>query len=148
MVILQKNPLSAVLFLVLTFFCLAALFVLLSAPFIAALQVIVYAGAILVLFLFVIMLLNLKGQSERGIPALKVVGVVVAGLFLIVTAVLLRTINLPPDSSFAQPGPQLGSVESVGLTLFSEYLLPLEIVSFLLLAGIIGAVVLVRKKND
>lgn len=147
MVILQKNPVSSVLFLVLTFFCLAALFVMLSAPFIAAIQVIVYAGAIMVLYLFVVMLLNLKRAEERAVPPLKAAGAIVAGLLLVTIAVVLRSIAIPADSGFmvgTEAG--FGSVESVGKNLFTTYLLPFEITSFLLLAAIIGAVVLAKKK--
>jgi len=147
MVILQKNPVSAVLFLVLVFFCLAALFVLLAASFIAAIQLIIYAGAIMVLFLFVLMLLNVRRAEEGGKTALKLAGVLVAGLLLVVTAGLLRSIAIPADSGFLRPAPHgLGSVENVGRNLFTVYLLPFEIASFLLLAGIIGAIVLAKRR--
>ncbi|MFH1862889.1 MAG: NADH-quinone oxidoreductase subunit J [bacterium] len=147
MVVLQKNPLSSVLFLILAFFCLAALYVMLSAPFIAALQVIVYAGAIMVLFLFVVMLLNLKRIQEQGIPTLRLIGVVVSGLLLVVMALVFRSAPLAADSGFLRPTEVgFGSVEQVGRALFTTYLLPFEITSFLLLAGIIGAVVLAKKK--
>jgi NADH-quinone oxidoreductase subunit J len=147
MVILQKNPLSAVLFLVLVFFCLAALFVLLAAPFIAAIQLIIYAGAIMVLFLFVLMLLNVKHGEEGGFSLLKAAGIVVPGLLLVVTAALLRSVAVSADSGFARSAPSgLGSVENVGRNLFTLYLLPFEIAGFLLLAGIIGAIALAKKK--
>ena len=147
MVILKKNPIASVLFLVLTLFCTAALYVLLAAPFIAAIQIIVYAGAIMVLFIFVIMLLNLKRIEEGGALVLKILGVAVAGLLLVVTAVVLRSVAIPVDSGFLRPLQDgFGSVESVGRSLFTIYLLPFEIASFLLLAAIIGAVVLAKKK--
>jgi NADH-quinone oxidoreductase subunit J len=147
MVILQKNAVSAVLFLVLVFFCLAALFVLLAAPFIAAIQLIIYAGAIMVLFLFVLMLLNVKRSEEGGFSFLKVAGILVPGLLLVITASLLRSMSIPADTGFLRSAPPgLGSVENVGRNLFTVYILPFEIVSFLLLAGIIGAIVLAKKK--
>lgn len=147
MVILQKNPVSSVLFLALTFFCLAALFVLLSAPFIAAIQVIVYTGAVMVLFLFVVMLLNLPRAEESGAIRRKILGVAVAGLFLISTAALVRSVALPADSGFLRsPSAGFGSVEQIGYQLFTVYLLPVEIAGFLLLAGIIGAIVISKKK--
>jgi NADH-quinone oxidoreductase subunit J len=147
MVILKKNPISSVLFLVLTLFCTAALYVMLLAPFIAAVQIIVYAGAIMVLFVFVIMLLNLNRIEEGGTPILKIFGVVVAGLLLVITAVVLRSVAIPADSGFLrQAQAEFGSVESVGRSLFTTYLLPFEIAGFLLLAAIIGAVVLAKKK--
>ena len=147
MVIMKKNPIASILFLVLTLFCTAALYVLLMAPFIAAIQIIVYAGAIMVLFLFVVMLLNIKQIDEGGSVLLKVLGVVVAGLLLVLTAVIVRRVAIPADSGFlrqAQEG--FGSVESVGRSLYTNYLLPFEIASFLLLAAIIGAIVLAKKK--
>lgn len=147
MVILKKNPIASVLFLILALFATAALYVLLLAPFIAAVQIIVYAGAIMVLFLFVIMLLNLKKIDEGGIPSLKVIGTIVAGLLVVVTAVVLRSVAIRADSGFLRSSPEgFGSVESVGRELFSIYLLPFEIAGFLLLAAIIGAVVLAKKK--
>jgi len=147
MVILKKNPIASVLFLVLTLFCTAALYVLLAAPFIAVIQIIVYAGAVMVLFLFVIMLLNLNRIQEGGALILKILGVVVAGLMLVVTAVVLRSVAIPADSGFLRPlQAGFGSVEAVGRSLFTTYLLPFEIASFLLLAAIIGAVVLAKKK--
>lgn len=149
MVILKKNPIASVLFLVLALFCTAALYVLLLAPFIAAIQIIVYAGAIMVLFLFIIMLLNLKRIDEGGSSLLKILGVVVSGLLLVLTAFVVRRVAIPADSGFLRSSPEgFGSVESVGRSLFTEYLLPFEIASFLLLAAIIGAVVLAKKKLD
>jgi NADH-quinone oxidoreductase subunit J len=149
MVIMQKNPISSVLFLILALFATAALYVLLMAPFIAAIQIIVYAGAIMVLFLFVIMLLNLNRITEAGPVALKVLGIIVAGGMLVLTAVILRSIAIPADSGFFRGSPEgFGSVENVGRSLFTTYLLPFEIASFLLLAAIIGAVVLAKKKLD
>lgn len=147
MVILKRNPIASVLFLVLTLFVTAALYVLLMAPFLAVIQIIVYAGAVIVLFLFVLMLLNINRIQEGGAPTLKVLGVVVAGLLLVVTAVVLRSVAIPADSGFLRSSPEgFGSVEAVGRSLFTTYLLPFEIASFLLLAAIIGAVVLAKKK--
>ena len=147
MVILQKNPIASVLYLVLAMFCTAALYVLLAAPFIAILQIIVYAGAVMVLFLFVIMLLNLNRIHEGGAPILKIMGVLVAGVMLVVTAVVVRSVAIPADSGFLrQLQVGFGSVEAVGRALFTTYLLPFEIASFLLLAAIIGAVVLAKRK--
>ncbi|TKJ37953.1 NADH-quinone oxidoreductase subunit J [candidate division LCP-89 bacterium B3_LCP] len=147
MVILKKNPIASVLFLILALFSTAAMYVMLMAPFIAAIQIIVYAGAIMVLFLFVIMLLNLKKINEGGAVTLKILGVIVAGLMMVVTAVVLRSVAIPADSGFLRSSPEgFGTVENVGMTLFTTYLLPFEIASFLLLAAIIGAVVLAKKK--
>jgi NADH-quinone oxidoreductase subunit J len=147
MVILQKSPVASVLFLVVTLFWLAALFVLLSAPFVAALQVIIYAGAIMVLFLFVLMLLNIKAIEEGARPALQITGITVALGLLLVAAALLRAVPISADTGFMRVQEGLGSVESIGQLLFTVYLLPFELVSFLLLAGIIGAIVLAKKRS-
>ncbi len=149
MVVLKKNPIASVLFLILALFATAALYVMLLAPFIAVVQIIVYAGAIMVLFLFVIMLLNLKRIYEGGSLLLKTLGVIVAGSLLVISALILRSVAIPADSGFLRsPGGDFGSVESVGRTLFTTYLLPFEIASFLLLAAIIGAVVIAKKRLD
>jgi len=147
MVILKKNPIASIMFLILALFATAALYVLLMAPFMAAIQIIVYAGAIMVLFLFVIMLLNLSKIKEGGLPALKLIGALVAGLMMVAIAVVVRSVAIPADSGFLRTLPEnYGSVETIGTALFTTYLLPFEIASFLLLAAIIGAVVLAKKK--
>ncbi len=149
MVILKKNPISSILFLILALFTTAALYVMLAAPFIAAVQIIVYAGAIMVLFLFVIMLLNLNRIDEGRSTVLKTLGVIVAGTMLVVAAVVLRSVAIPADSAFLRGvGEDYGTVETFGRSMFTTYLLPFEIASFLLLAAIIGAVVLAKKKLD
>ena len=142
-VVTQKNPVNSILALIVTFFCLAVLYVTLGAQFIAALQVIVYAGAIMVLFLFVVMLLNLKEPARwdaRG-PLLTGLGFAAAGGLLLIAVAALRE----PLGLSAPLDPQLGSVGSVGEALFRKFLLPFEVVSVLLLAAIIGAVALVKR---
>jgi NADH-quinone oxidoreductase subunit J len=150
--ITRKNPVSSALWLVVTLFALAALFVLLDAQFIAVLQILVYAGAIMVLFLFVIMLLNLgrPGPTDIRGPAGLLTAVVLAGaLFLLLRpfseSPLPSSIQLPPGTITALQQQQ-GIVASVANPLFSAYLIPFEIASVLLLAAIVGAVVLAKRK--
>lgn len=150
MVIFRKNPVHSALFLILTFFCLAGLYLLLNAQFIAAVQVIVYAGAIMVLFLFVIMLLNLEkevaSQSGHGLQKLS------AMVLSIVLAVSLVFIMIAKNFTGAKGIYSLekvnavGNSEVIGRLLFTDFLLPFEITSVLLLAAIIGAIVLAKKK--
>ena len=138
-VILHRNPVVGALSLVVSFFSLAVMYVLLDAPFLAALQVIVYAGAIMVLFLFVIMLLNLQHREE---PATRPVqqflgytGSAVFGIALVYYLAKYAVMTLP-DTPF------LSDARRVGITLFQAYLFPFEAVSILLLAAIVGALVL------
>ncbi len=150
--ITRKNPIASALWLVVTLFCIAALFVLLDAQFLAALQVLVYAGAIMVLFLFVIMLLNLgrPGPSDIKGPLGLGVGVLLGAALLFLLQPMTRTtlrsaITLPPGSILGIQQQQ-GIVGSVANPLFGTYLVPFEIASVLLLAAIVGAVVLAKRK--
>jgi NADH-quinone oxidoreductase subunit J len=148
--VVVKTPVRSVLSLVLTFFALAVLSILLAAPFIAALQVIVYAGAILVLFLFVVMLLNLtqEAQDEDTRPIQKVLGLVSAvalgGLLLGVT---LRA-GAPPVPPAGGLIPANDEIPILGRLLFSDYLLAFEALSVLLLLASVGALVLSKRKFD
>ena len=158
--ILQRNPISAALWLVSTMFSLAAIYVLLNAQFIAAIQVLVYAGAVMVLFLFVIMLLNL-GHAPSTIAAT----VVIVGLLAIELFALLQYTPRQLASEFSQwptftdpatvfvagqitqqESAARGVVGAVAAPLFQVYLIPFEITSILLLVAIIGAVVLAKRK--
>jgi len=164
--ILQRNPVSAALWLVSTMFSLAAIYVLLDAQFIAAIQVLVYAGAVMVLFLFVIMLLNLGHASSdiRG-PSSVAAAIVIVGLLVIELTALWRytprrlASEIAQGPAFADPanvfaaGPLAqqeaaarGVVGAIAAPLFQVYLVPFEITSILLLAAIVGAVVLAKRK--
>jgi len=150
--ITRRNPVASALWLVVTLFALAGLFVLLDAQFIAVLQVLVYAGAIMVLFLFVIMLLNLgrPGPSDIKGPAGVLTAVVLASamLFLLkpVSQTTLSDAIRLPAGTVAAIQQQQGIVGSVAAPLFEAYLVPFEIASVLLLAAIVGAVVLAKRK--
>jgi len=150
--ITRKSPMASALWLVVTLFALAAMYVLLDAQFIAALQVLVYAGAIMVLFLFVIMLLNLGHPGPTDIKG--PVGVGIAALLGGTLLLQLRVLGqaAPPDAiqlpagTMAALQQQQGMVAVVAGPLFDAYLIPFEITSLLLLAAIVGAVVLAKRK--
>ena len=150
--ITRKSPVASALWLVVTLFALAAMYVLLDAQFIAALQVLVYAGAIMVLFLFVIMLLNLgrPGPTDIKGPLGLLIAAVLAGTLLFQLRVLSsaappEAIQLPPGTIAALQQRQ-GMVGAVAGPLFDAYLIPFEIASLLLLAAIVGAVVLAKRR--
>jgi len=146
-VILNRHPMYSVLSLLLAMFSLASLFVMLGAYFIAALQILLYAGAVLVLFLFAIMLLNLAPEALARLRPFtrRFLGITVAGFLLVHLCRMFLTLHTPPLSQL--PGPS-GTVEALGRKLFSEYVLPFELTSFLILAAIIGAVTLSRHKPE
>jgi len=149
--VVVKTPVRSVLSLVLTFFGLAILSVQLAAPFIAALQVIVYAGAILVLFLFVIMLLNLQQEAsekdER--PAQRVLGLVVAiALGGLLTGAMLRSQDVTVGATAKPVIPALDEIPILGRLLFSDYLLAFEALSVLLLVAAVGALILTKRRAD
>ncbi len=144
-VVLNRQPIYSVLSLLVAMFCLASLFIMLGAYFVAALQVLLYAGAVLVLFLFVIMLLNLEREAlaRTRLFTLRAVGTI-APAFLFVHLVRLFRLSAT-TTSFPSLPPGSGSVESIGRLLFTTYLLPFELTSFLILAAIIGAVTLTKR---
>jgi NADH-quinone oxidoreductase subunit J len=142
-VLVHKNPVIGALFLVMNLGCIAVLFLLLNAPFLAAIQVIVYAGAIMVLIIFVIMLLNLKRETV-GIRAGAVQGTL--GGAGAVAFVLFVARSVRGLSGSAEVPPSFGTAEHFGARLFGTYFYPFEFVSLILLAAMAGAVVLAKKK--
>lgn len=143
-VVFSPKSLNSALFLVLTFFLIAAHYALIGADFIAVLQVLVYAGAIMVLVIFVIMLLGLKEEGEKKRFDVTAIGsfVVCASFAVLLFYMARHPEHFPPNLN--QSAPQVsGSPEAVGERLFTKYLYPFEIVSLLLLGAIVGAVVLV-----
>jgi NADH-quinone oxidoreductase subunit J len=150
LVVTRRNPIMSVLSLVLNFFCLAGLYLTLNAQFIAVIQIIVYAGAIMVLFLFVIMLLNLRDERalSEGLSARKVIGAgLVFALLLQVLYILLNASGGFPQKDAAL-AVSIGTVEVIGVQLFTTFLFPFEVTSLLLTAAIVGAVLLAKKKLD
>ena len=150
--ILSRSPVASALWLIVTLFAIAALFVILDAQFIAVLQVLVYAGAIMVLFLFVIMLLNLGRQASTDLKGPTGVGFAFGlGALLLFQLRILRqaapaeALRLPAGS-VARLAQEQGLVTSIARPLFQTYLVPFEVTSILLLAAIVGAVVLAKRK--
>jgi NADH-quinone oxidoreductase subunit J len=139
----SRNPVTSAMFLVLTIISMAGLFVLLHAFFLAAVQIIVYAGAVIVLFLFVIMLLDLKEEARRRLKSFGVLtGLVSVGAIAIISLKTLKAAN--PDAII--PAPRLeGDTAALGHLLFTNYVLPFEVVSVLLLVAMIGVILLSKK---
>ena len=143
-VLVQKHVLYSALSLIVMLASVSMLFVLLRADFLAVIQILVYTGAIMVLFIFVIMLLNVADEEEQADPLkwLKFVGIP-AGLFLL--AMVSSVIWQLPGGVVGNPASTLGSPSSVGMSMFTDYLLPFEATSLLILIAIIGAVVLAKR---
>ena len=149
-VVAQRNPLYSAISLVGVFVALACLYMTLAAPFIAAVQVIVYAGAIMVLVVFVIMLLNVEEEVRRPVRLryLIPVAVVLAAILVAETAFMLTLGGGPGANRFdpaAVPQTGVGLTASVGTGLFTEYLLPFEVTSVLILMALVGAITLARR---
>jgi NADH-quinone oxidoreductase subunit J len=146
LMVTARNPVHSVLYLILAFFCIAGQYVLLNAQFLAVVHIIVYAGAIMVLFLFVLMLLNLNKDSEPQKSTLwKSVGAVAAGLLLVTLAGALRGATLR-NQPVLTGNSELGLVKNLGKVLFTDFVVPFEISGILFLAAMVGAVLV--GKND
>jgi NADH-quinone oxidoreductase subunit J len=145
-VVFSKNPIYSVLWLILCFFSIAGHFVMLNAQFLAVVHIIVYSGAIMVLFLFTVMLLNLNSETEPHKPTLLKFAAVLSGgaLFLIIIAAVRSTMPAPyvaPQLS------EVGYVKNIGMKLYRDYTLPFEVASILFLSAMIGSVVLAKKER-
>ena len=151
-VVAQRNPLYSAISLIGVFIALASIYVTLAAPFIAAVQVIVYAGAIMVLVIFVIMLLNVQQEEPRRkrLRFLVPAAIGMAAILIAETAFILYSVQAAGVKSGAKlPGPtsDVGLTHSIGVNLFTAYLLPFEVTSILLLMAIVGAMSLARQSN-
>ncbi|QJX47291.1 NADH-quinone oxidoreductase subunit J [Hymenobacter taeanensis] len=145
-VVFAKNPVHSVLFLILTFFSLSGHYLLLNAQFLAAVNIIVYAGAIMVLFLFVIMFLNLNVDTEPHKPALaKIAAAVAGGSLLLIMVAAMRDVR-PAGYDATTFNSQIGMVDQLGLVLYRQYLLPFELASVLFLVAMVGAVMLGKRE--
>jgi NADH-quinone oxidoreductase subunit J len=148
MVVTCRNPINSALSLILTFFCLATYYVMLDAPFLAAVQVMVYAGAIMVLIVFTIMLLNIRVNASKKHTHQVVLGSIIGFFTLVNTAfiILKSRAALPNGPLTGEVIKQQGHTELIGREMFTTFLLPFEITSILLLVAIVGAVILAKKK--
>jgi NADH-quinone oxidoreductase subunit J len=144
-VALSRNPVRGALSLVGTLFSVAVLFVLLDAHLLAAVEILVYAGAVMVLFLFVIMLLNLR-EEELGPRRFTLVKFLGVGAAVYLAWFLGGPMAAPVQGPPPQVGPDFGTVEGVGNLIFNQYVLPFELTSLLLLAAVVGAVMLAKRK--
>jgi NADH-quinone oxidoreductase subunit J len=152
LVITRRNVVHAALYLLLTLFCAAALYVMLEAEFLAAIQVLIYAGAIMMLYVFVIMLINVREsmaerQWQRQKVAAGVIGALLAAEFFVI---LIKGIWVPSaktaEAAKAALNAYGGNTEAFGVTLYTEFLFPFEVASLLLLAAMIGAIVIAKRE--
>jgi len=148
MVIISSHPVRSILYLIVTFFMISAHYVLMNAQFLAIVNIIVYAGAIMVLFLFVLMMLNLSKDKEPKSPLKMTAAAVIAGgSLLVVLVAAMRDAVLSPSNIISSTNQQ-GLVENLGKELFTTYVLPFEISSVLFISAIVGAVVLAKREKQ
>lgn len=146
LVVFAKNPIHSVLYLIMTFFTFTVHYVLLNAQFLAVVNFIVYMGAIMVLFLFVLMLLNLNKESEPLKSNLvKFIAVIAGGCFVVTLVGSLKSVAV--SSPLVLEDPSIGLVEALGKQLFGPFMLPFELASILLLSAMVGAVLLTKKED-
>lgn len=147
LVIFSRHPAYAVLYFLAGMFCLSALYVMLGAYFVATLQIVLYAGAVLVMFLFVVMLLSLNEDTEgEGRKLARTAGAVLAFSFFVIIFNAIRGVlfSSPPESIAGV----MGGVRQIGMLLFTDYLFPFEVTSLLILAAMIGAIVIGKGKME
>lgn len=146
MVITSKNPVHSVLWLIVTFFAISGHYILLNAQFLAIVNIIVYAGAIMVLFLFVIMLMNLNKETEpQKNRWLKIAGAIAGGSLLLVLVAALKDTEIRQQQALVNEG-SIGLIKNLGRELFTKYVVPFEISSILFLSAMVGAVVIGKKE--
>lgn len=147
MVVLSKNPIHSVLYLVFTFFCISGHYVLLNAQFLMAVNIVVYAGAIMVLFLFVIMMMDLrKNMPDSKSTLTKLAGAVLGGTLLVILIAATRKVDLKDAVGISTFKGQTGMVEGLGQILYRDYVLPFELVSVLFFVAMVGAVMLGKRE--
>ena len=146
MVVSSKSPVHSILFLIITFFAISGHYILLNAQFLAIVNIIVYAGAIMVLFLFVIMLMNLNRETEpQKNRWLKMAGAIAGGSLLLVMVAALKDSDIKLQQAEVNEG-AIGLIKNLGKELFTTYVVPFEISSVLFLSAMVGAVVIGKKE--
>ncbi len=146
--IYSKNPIHSALYLVICFFSIAGHYLLLNAQFLAVVHIIVYSGAIMILFLFTIMLMNLNKENEVHKPRFTRLGAIVSFILLCVVLLLIFRNSKPiPNDSYEVTGEDFQSIKVLGKVLLNEYMVPFEFASILLLVAMIGAVLLSKKEK-
>lgn len=147
LMVFTKNAVHSVIYLILTFFAIAGQYVLLNAQFLAVVHIIVYAGAIMVLFLFVLMLLNLNMAAEPTQSGRWKIGAAFAAGLLLVTLVGALKGGIELNSRPEEPNPGVGLVQNLGKVLFTDFVVPFEIAGILFLAAMVGAVFVAKRDN-
>jgi NADH-quinone oxidoreductase subunit J len=148
MVVISKHPVRSVLYLVLTFFMISANYVLMNAQFLAIVNIIVYAGAIMVLFLFVLMLLNLSKENEPKTSLFVKLAAVVTGGLLFVVLIAAFKDGVIVAQTAGIDGNDQGLVQNLGQLLFSKYVVPFEVSSVLFIASMVGAILLAKREKQ
>jgi len=145
MLVISKNPVHSVLWLIVTFFAISGHYILMNAQFLGIVNLIVYAGAIMVLFLFVIMLMNLNSDTEpKKNKWLRLAGIVAGGCLMLVLVAALKDADQKGQMVNYGSG-EIGLIKNLGTVLFTEYVIPFEISSVLFLSAMVGAVVIGKK---
>ncbi len=146
MVVTSRNPVYSVLYLILCFFAISGHYILMNAQFLAVVNIIVYAGAIMVLFLFVIMLMNLNASVEpQKNKWLKIAGAIAGGCLLLVLVAAFKDADIKTQLVQTKDG-EIGLINNLGMVLFKDYVVPFEISSVLFLSAMVGAVVIGKKE--
>ena len=148
MVLVSKNPIYSVLWLIVVFFAISGHYVLMNAQFLAIVNLIVYAGAIMVLFLFVVMLMNVNKETDpQKNVMIKMVGVISGGCLLMITISLIKQAGEINTKEVLMSGGDIGLIANLGKVLFKDYVVPFEISSILFLSAMVGAVVIGKKES-
>ncbi len=144
-----KNPIYSILYLIITFFSISGHYVLLNAQFLAVVNIIVYAGAIMVLFLFVVMLMNLNKEDKSfSKPFIILSGAIISALFFALTVGIFLQSDVKENNQTLLAEGNIGLTETLGSVLYSDYVIPFELASILFMGAMIGAVLLSKKTED